>query len=64
MSKKNTTKVWGCIDLRPLKRHLMYRHFKMEGTHTLQLILRRRDYLTKVDLSDFYMHLPIGEAGQ
>ena len=35
VSKKNTTKVWGCIDLRPLKRHLMYRHFKMEGTHTL-----------------------------
>ena len=32
--KKNTTKVWGCIDLRPLNCHLVYRHFKMEGAHT------------------------------
>ena len=36
----------------------------MEGTHTLKSILRRHNYLTKVDLSDFYMHLPIGEADQ
>ena len=51
--KKNTTKVRGCIDLHLLNHHLVYRHFQMEGTHTLQSILCCRDYLTKVDLSDF-----------
>ena len=51
--KKNTTKVRGCIDLHLLNHHLVYRHFQMEGTHTLQSILCCHDYLTKVDLSDF-----------
>ena len=41
---------------------LRYEHFKMEGTHTLASMLRRRDWMTKIDLSDFYMHLPIAEA--
>ena len=37
-------------------------HFKMEGLHTIQQLLHRIDYITKVDLSDFYMHFFIGEA--
>ena len=59
---KNKTKVHGCIDLRLLHRHLMHRRFKMEETHTVRSILHRHDYLAKVDLSDFYMHVLINEA--
>ena len=59
VAKKGTAKMRGCIDLRFLNQHLVYRHFKLEGVHTLQSVLRRRDYMTKLDLSDFYMHLSI-----
>ena len=38
---------------------LKYEHFKMEGLHTVQSQLRRRDHMWKVDMSDFYMHLLI-----
>ena len=59
VAKKNTTKVRGCLDLRPLNRHLRYEHFKMEGLHTVRDLLRRRDFMAKVDLSDYFFHLPI-----
>ena len=59
VAKKNTTKMRGCLDLRPLNRHLRYEHFKMEGLHTVRDLLRRRDYMAKVDLSDYFFHLPI-----
>ena len=28
----------------------------MGGLHTIQQLIRRNDLITKVDLSDFYMH--------
>ena len=34
----------------------------MEGLHTSQQLIRRNDLITKVDLSDFYMHFLIGQA--
>ena len=34
----------------------------MEGLHTIQQLIRRNDVITKVDLSDFYMHFLIGQA--
>ena len=62
VAKKGTDKLRGCIDLRTINPFLRYEHFKMEGTHTLASMLHRRDCMTKIDLSDFYMHLPIAEA--
>ena len=59
VAKKGTSKMRGCMDARYLNQHLMYHHFKMEGVHTLQSVMHRRDYMTKFDLSDFYMHLPM-----
>ena len=38
------------------------KHLKMEGLHTIQPILCHNDLITKVDLSDFYMHLLIGKS--
>jgi hypothetical protein len=48
-----------CIDLRDLNAQIRYHHFKMEGLHTLQQLIRPKDYLTKVDLSKAYWHVPI-----
>ena len=48
VAKKNTTKMRGCLDLRPLNSHLRYEHFKMEGLHTVRDLLRRRDYMAKL----------------
>ena len=59
LREKNTTKVCGCLDLRPLNRHLRYERFKMEGLHTVRNLLRRRDFMTKVDMSGYCFHLPI-----
>ena len=59
VAKKNTAKVRGFLDLRSLNRHLRYEHFKMEGLHTVRDLLRRRDLMTKVDMSDYFFHLPI-----
>ena len=54
--KKGTDKMHGCIDLRGLNQHILYEHFKMEGLHTIHQLIRRNNLITKVDLSDFYMH--------
>ena len=40
----------------------MDKHFKMEGLHTIQRLLHHSDYITKVDLDDFYMHFLVGKA--
>ena len=34
----------------------------MEGLHTIQRLLCRNNYTTKLDLSDFYMHFLISQA--
>ena len=52
VAKKNTTKMRGCLDLRPLNRHLWCEH-------TVRDLLCRRVYMAKVDLSDYFFHLPI-----
>ena len=52
----------GCIDLGSPNEHIVYEHFKMEGLRTIQHLLCCNDYITKVDLSDFYMHVLIVRA--
>ena len=62
MLKKGTDKMQGCVDLRKPHSCIRYNHFKMEGLHTIQQLIRRDDLITKVDLSDFYVHFLIGDA--
>ena len=50
------------MDLREPNQHISYKHFKMEGHCTIEQLLRCNDLITKVDFSDFYMHLLIGKA--
>lgn len=49
------------IDLRQLNDYLTYRHFKMEGLHSVCDLLRPGDFLTKVDLKDAYYAVPIAQ---
>ena len=41
---------------------IWYKHFKMEGLHTIQQLLHRNDLITEEDLSNFYMHVLIGNV--
>lgn len=52
----------GCVDLRKPNSCIQYEHFKMEGLHTIQQLIRLNDCITKVDLSDFHMHFLISET--
>ena len=54
--KKGTNKMRGYVDLRKRNECTKYEYFKMEGLHTVAAMLRRNDYMTKIDISDFYYH--------
>ena len=54
MLKQGETKYRPILDLRHLNDHLATEHFKMEGLPTARQMLRKGDYLTKVDLKDAY----------
>ena len=47
------------VNLCPLNRCIQYRHFKMEGIHTVKDLLRRGDYMVRIDLKDAYFAIPI-----
>ena len=38
---------------------LAYKHFKMESLSSLQFLLKKRDYMAKLDLNDAYFCLPL-----
>ena len=59
VAKKNMAKMRGLIHFYKLNLHLEYAHFKMEGLHIVRNLLRRRDHMAKVDMSDFFFHYPI-----
>ena len=47
------------INLKRLNTFVRTEHFKMEGIHTLQGLLRRGDWMAKIDLQDAYFMVPI-----
>eukprot|EP00736_Rhodelphis_marinus_P003111 Rmarinus@m.28489 len=49
----------GCLDLRPLNQLVPCEHFKMEGLVDVKHVVRRGDFMTKVDISDAYSHVPV-----
>ena len=62
MLKKGTDKMRGCVDHCKPNSCIWYEYFEMEGLHTIQQLIRCNELITKVDLSDFYMHFRIGHA--
>jgi hypothetical protein len=47
------------INLKPLNNFVPYEHFKMESTYMLKDLLRKDDYLVKIDLGDAYLTVPV-----
>ena len=47
------------INLKSLNEYVVPQHFKMEGIHTRKDLLRRGDWMTKIDLKDTYFVIPI-----
>ena len=47
------------INLKALHRFLPKEKFKMEGLHTVRSLLRKGDYMMKLDLKDVYYAVPI-----
>ena len=52
------------VNLKPLNQYLVYEHFKMEATHMLRDLLRKGDFLVKIDLKDAYLTVPIWKDHQ
>ena len=58
----NPKKRWGArpiINLKRLNSHLRIQHFKMENILCLRDLLKRGDFMVKVDLKDAYLTIPI-----
>ena len=49
------------INLKSLNSFIDAPHFKMEGIHTLKSLLKRGDWLVKIDLKDAYFSVPISQ---
>eukprot|EP00736_Rhodelphis_marinus_P001584 Rmarinus@m.22682 len=62
--QKKNGKWRGCLDLRPLNSHIPCPHFKMEGLQDVRHLVMQNDWLTKVDISDAYPHVPIHPSRQ
>ena len=52
------------VNLKPLNQYLAYEHFKMEGIHLLRDLLKKGDFLVKIDLKDAYLTVPIWKNHQ
>ena len=56
---KKTGDLRPVLNLRPLNEFLPAQHFKMETIQHVCSVLNRNDYLTSIDLSDAFLHVPI-----
>ena len=50
------------INLKHLNQFIPYQHFKMEGFHWLGNILKKGNYICKLDLKDAYFGVPLNHA--
>ena len=46
------------VNLKPLNQFLPSGHFKMEGIHMVRDLLRKGDFMVKIDLKDAYFTIP------
>ena len=52
------------VNLCPLNRFIPYEHIKMEGIHMLKDLLRKGDFMVKIDLKDAYFTVPVWQNHQ
>lgn len=53
-----------CLNLRPFNEFVTKRHFKLESLQTVYSLLRKNDFMTKIDIKDAYLHIPIAPEHQ
>jgi hypothetical protein len=52
------------VDMREVNQFIVQKHFKMEGTPTLQDLIRRNNFAISFDLKEAYNHVPVHPAFQ
>ena len=59
VSKKGTSKLRPCLDLRPLNRFLEPPRFRLEGLPVVRELIAKGDWTCSIDLSNAYWHVPL-----
>jgi hypothetical protein len=54
----------GFVNLKPLNQFIQYEHFKMENLDSARFLLRKRDWMVKLDLKDAYLIIPVHPSHQ
>jgi hypothetical protein len=50
------------VNLKPLNNFIRYQHFKMEDLESVRFLVRKGDWLAKVDLKDAYFTVAVKES--
>ena len=52
------------VNLQGANHFVEYKHFKMEGVPMLKTLLKPKDFLTKTELKDAYLTVPVWKQHQ
>ncbi|KZS19204.1 Uncharacterized protein APZ42_014437, partial [Daphnia magna] len=52
------------VNLKPLNQFIQYEHFKMENLDSARFLLRKGDWMVKLDLKDAYLTIPVHPSHQ
>jgi hypothetical protein len=62
---ENDPQLWRpIVNLKHLNSFIQYEHFKMEGLDSVKFIMRKDDWMVKVDLTDAYFVVPVAVEHQ
>ena len=59
---KKTGDLRPVINLRPLNKFIIHKHFKMENLQNVTQLVRKGDYMVTIDLKDAYFSIPIHQS--
>lgn len=62
VKKKQAGQFRPIVNLKPLNRFIKYQHFEMENLETVRFLVRKDDWLAKVDLKDAYFTVAVNQA--
>jgi hypothetical protein len=60
--EKTSRPVQAHSNLKPLNKFIRYQHFKMENLESVRFLVRKGDWLAKVDLKDAYFTVAVKES--
>lgn len=62
IKKKQAGQFRPIVNLKPLNKFIRYQHFKMENLESVRFLVRKGDWLAKVDLKDAYFTVAVKES--